>query len=56
MAQQVDGVLDSAGTFERTGVDRHAQRLGQLLEVERPRLPRELDGALQQPAVHLGPD
>jgi hypothetical protein len=56
VAQQIDRVLDAPRTFERAGIDRDPQRLGQLLEVERLCRASKLDGALQQAVIHVVTD
>ena len=53
MSEQVDRVFDAASAFERHRIDGDAQRLGELLRVERLGARGESDRALEQRPVHV---
>ncbi len=53
MGQQIEGIFDAARALERHRVHRDAQLLGQPLPVELLGATRQLDGALQESAVHV---
>ena len=56
MAEEVEGVLDASGAFERCRVDGDAKRFRQILPVERLGPLCQLDGTLEQAPVHLVAD
>ena len=56
MAEQVDGVLNAPGPFQRAAVDSYPQRLRCLLRVEALGLLRHLHGALKQSQIHVRGD
>jgi len=56
VAEQVDGVLNPPGPFQRAAVDSDSQRPWQFLPVERACALCQLNGALEQPSVHVVPD
>ena len=56
VGQQVERVLDPSRALQRTRIDRHAQRLGQLARVERLGALRQLDGAFEHAPIQVGGD
>ena len=56
VGQQVERVLDPSRALQRTRIDRHAQRLGQLAMVKRLVRFASVDGAFEQAAIQVGGD
>ena len=54
--EQIECVLHAARSFKRAGIHRHAKRARQLAPVETTGLTSQLDGALQEPPIHVGAD
>ncbi len=53
VAEEIERVLDTPRPGQRSRVHREADLLGQLAKVERTGRSRKLDGALEEPAIHL---
>ncbi len=56
MGQEIDGVLNAACAFERAGIDRDPQILGQLPVVERLGRASQRDRFLQENPIHVVPN
>lgn len=56
VTEEVDRILDSARTIKRAGINSYTQLLGQLFPVELFGLFRQLECALQQPAIESSAD
>ena len=56
VGEQVERIFDAPCSLQGPRIDCDSQRLGELLPIERGRLTSQLDGALEQAAIHLMSD